>query len=76
MTLRVTIAVQQARCAHCGRIIGYRTCSPQARHLVTHGMCLPMCPEARAAGWGEYEAPMLATRPWLRRDNEPTKEAA
>ena len=77
MTLRLTSAVMEARCSHCGRLLGYRTCSPEARGRVTHGICLPFCAEARAAGWGkDLEAPLLAKRPWLRRDNEPTKEAA
>jgi len=77
MTLRVTIAVQQARCAHCGRILGYRTCSEQARGTITHGICLPFCAEARAAGWGkDLEAPLLAKRPSRQTNEQPTKQTA
>ena len=66
IAIRLTQSVQQARCAHCNRVIGYRTCAPQQRGKVTHGICLPFCAEARANGWGDdLEKPLLAKRPWL-----------
>lgn len=68
--LPLTPAVMQARCSHCGRLIGYRTCSPERRGTVTHGMCLPFCPAARANGWDDphIEALLLAKRPWLMKE--------
>jgi hypothetical protein len=67
MTIHLTQAVMESRCCHCGRLLGYRTCDPQARGHITHGMCLPFCDEAVAAGWTrELEKPLLASRPWLK----------
>lgn len=72
--IHLTPGVMVARCSHCNRLLGYRTCAPENRGNVTHGHCLPFCPEMLANGWGEYphiEAALLAKRPWLQ-----LKEAA
>lgn len=41
-----------AECACCGKFLGIRPGIPLGQ--VSHGVCAPLCREARALGYGEY----------------------
>lgn len=59
-------AVMRAECAHCGRLLGYRSCASQQAGKVTHGICLPFCQPMISAGWDRgIEQTLLDKRPWI-----------
>lgn len=65
-SIKITPAVMRAECAHCGRFLGYRTCAPERRHTITHGVCLPFCTPMLKAGWEKsLEQHLLDKRPWV-----------
>lgn len=59
MSKHHTFTVQ---CCHCNRVISKKARTDISKDVVSHGMCWPMCEQAKAAGWGQFEGAIAEKR--------------